>query len=360
MKLFDISRTTFKVVDFLSWQKDGRLTLSPVFQRRPVWSDGQKSYLVDTVVRGLPIPVIFIRDRIDLSSKDVTREVVDGQQRLRTLISFIDPSALPDFDAERDAFLVKPSHNPEIAGMPFGRLPEALQQRILAYEFSTHVLPLDTEDREVLQIFARMNSTGLKLNHQELRNAQWFGPFKTLMYELALEQLDRWRAWRVFNDDQNARMREVEVTSDLCMNAIDGLTGRSQARLDKIYKRFDEEFPQRDVVAERFRHVMDVIDRLLGSRLPRTVYRSEVNFFSLFVFVYDTAYGLGSELKATKARAVGEGMSECLVRVSDRIRTADVPATVLDAIQRASADTGRRRTRLQFMRRVCDAQSTSK
>jgi len=61
-----------------------------------------------------------------------------------------------------------------------------------------HVFPADTDDRDILQIFARMNATGMNLNAQELRNAEFFGRFKTAAYDIATEQLNRWRdAWRV-------------------------------------------------------------------------------------------------------------------------------------------------------------------
>lgn len=83
MDASEIKRTTFSVSDFLSWQKDGTLELSPPFQRRSVWNEGAKSYLVDTVSKGLPTPLIFIRDQIDLDALKHRREVIDGQQRLR-------------------------------------------------------------------------------------------------------------------------------------------------------------------------------------------------------------------------------------------------------------------------------------
>ena len=89
MKTWQINKTVFKVSDFLSWQKAGNLDLTPPFQRRSVWKKGAKSYLIDTIIRGLPIPIIFIRDKqSDEFSLEPLREVVDGQQRLRTLISF--------------------------------------------------------------------------------------------------------------------------------------------------------------------------------------------------------------------------------------------------------------------------------
>src|SRR6187431_2836241 len=97
MQTYDITRTEYKVSDFLQWQRAGTLDLQPVFQRRTVWKPGAKSFLVDTVARGLPTPIIFLRDRVDLRTLKSTREVVDGQQRLRTLIGYIEPDALPDF-----------------------------------------------------------------------------------------------------------------------------------------------------------------------------------------------------------------------------------------------------------------------
>src|SRR5438045_2613534 len=77
MDNWDITRTQYRVSDFLSWQRAKSLVLSPSFQRRPVWKTGAKSYLVDTVVRGLPMPIIFLREqKTDLESLEPKREVV--------------------------------------------------------------------------------------------------------------------------------------------------------------------------------------------------------------------------------------------------------------------------------------------
>jgi hypothetical protein len=157
-------------------------------------------------VRGLPIPIIILREqRTDLSSLEPRREVVDGQQRIRTLFSYVDPTLLPDFKPSQDAFTVRPIHNEEIAGKAFSDLSPQMQHNILDYEFSVHILPAGTDDREVLQIFSRLNATGIKLNYQELRNAEFVGEFKTSMYELASEQLFRWRKWGVFTEYNIAR-----------------------------------------------------------------------------------------------------------------------------------------------------------
>lgn len=347
----NISRTTYRVADFLTWQKSKQLALSPAFQRRSVWNPNQKSFLLDTVVRGLPIPIVFIRDSINLDTRQSLREMVDGQQRIRTLLAFIEPSSLPDFDQARDAFTMRRVHNPELAGRTFDRLPAEVRRNILAYEMSTHVLPLNFEDRDVLQVFARMNSTGLKLNQQELRNARFAGEFKTWSYDLATEQLDRWRTWRVFTEDQVARMKEVETVSDLLMNMQLGLRGKTQGRIDGFYKSADDEWPGGDVAAHRFRHTMDTIERLLGPSIAKSAWRSEVNFFTLFAVVYDLEWGLGSPFKSRRAKErLPSSVGHELADLGGRLAASDVPEDVLDAMQRASADIGRRQTRFEFVR----------
>jgi len=55
MQSHQVSKTNYKVSDFISWAKASTLILSPSFQRRSVWPAGAKSYLIDTIVRGLPI-----------------------------------------------------------------------------------------------------------------------------------------------------------------------------------------------------------------------------------------------------------------------------------------------------------------
>jgi uncharacterized protein with ParB-like and HNH nuclease domain len=116
------------------------------------------------------------------------------------------------------------------------------KQKILDYQFSVHSFPSDTDDREILQIFARMNSTGVKLNAQELRNAEFFGAFKKISYEIATEQLNRWRDWKIFTVDQIARMNEVELSSEFMLLIIAGVLEKNNSTIDNYYKKFEDSF----------------------------------------------------------------------------------------------------------------------
>jgi hypothetical protein len=68
----------YSVRDFEEWSGKDELVLTPKFQRRDVWSDKARSYLMDTIVRGKPIPKIYMRQDINPKSRRSRREIVDG------------------------------------------------------------------------------------------------------------------------------------------------------------------------------------------------------------------------------------------------------------------------------------------
>jgi hypothetical protein len=343
----NITKTVYKVSDFLSWQRTTSLSLSPSFQRRSVWPTAAKSFLIDTVVRGLPMPIIILREQTNLETLEPLREVVDGQQRLRTLISFIEPELLKDFQPQRDSFVVTRTHNKEIAGKTFRQLSPEIRRNILGYDFSVHVLPSDTEDRQVLQIFARMNATGVKLNDQELRNAEYYGAFKALAYDLAYEQLNRWRAWKIFSEMEIARMIEVEETSDLMLLMLKGIHGKSQSALNNIYKEWEEEFPQGLEVARRFRIVMDKIDETFGRNVQASAFSRKTLFHTLFSFYYDLLFGINNSLTKENPKKLPENISSIVKEKSDQILHGSLLAKVLRG---ATGNIGSRLLRLEFMK----------
>lgn len=347
-----IAKTVYKTSDFISWQRTNSLVLSPSFQRRPVWPKAAKSLLIDTVVRGLPMPIIFLRERTDLHTLEPIREVVDGQQRLRTLLSFIEPATLRDFDEHRDSFVVKKTHNKEIAGKPFNQLEASARKQILNYDFSVHVLPSDTEDREVLQIFARMNSSGVKLNRQELRNAEYFGEFKSLAYSLAYEQLERWRSWKIFNEEAIARMLEVEETSEFIRFMIGGVQANSQEALDRLYGDNEEEFPHKAEATRRFHTVMDRIDETVGPQLHSSAFSRRPLFNTLFTFYYDLIYGLETPLTKAKSESLPPEITTVVFKASEQILHGKLSEELAKVLRGATANKQSRLARLNYLRRL--------
>jgi Protein of unknown function DUF262 len=355
----NITKTVYKVSDFVSWQRTSSLSLSPSFQRRSVWPTAAKSFLIDTVVRGLPMPIIILREQTNLETLEPLREVVDGQQRLRTVISFLEPDLLKDFDEKRDSFVVTRTHNRDIAGKTFRQLSADIRKRILAYEFSVHVLPSDTEDRQVLQIFARMNATGMKLNDQELRNAEYYGALKTLAYDLAYEQLSRWRTWGIFSEMEIARMTEVEETSDLILLMLEGIHGKNQPALNRLYKEGEEDFSQGPEVTRRFRLVMDKIDETFGRHIRSSVFSRKTLFNTLFTYYYDLLFGIKSPLTRISAHDLPDDITLVVQEKSDQIMHGLFDEELSKVLRGATSHASSRNIRLEFMKVPADRAVTA-
>jgi uncharacterized protein with ParB-like and HNH nuclease domain len=350
MKTWEMTRTLYKVSDFVSWQRDRTLSLSPSFQRRPVWKPGAKSYLIDTVVRGLPIPIIFLREQsTDLSTFKPVREVVDGQQRIRTVLSYVDPGCLIDYKKDNDFFTVQGVHNEELAGKTFSELSSDLKLRILDYQFSVHVFPSSIDDREVLQLFARLNATGVKLTSQELRNAEYFGILKTSAYALAAEQLPRWRHWKIFTEYNIARMEEVELVSEFVLLMLKGVTGKSQVALDKLYEDKNENYAERGEVEKRFRVVMDSIEDKLESQLVFLPFNSKTLFYSLFAAFYDAHFGLKSSLTKERIKPASAEFISRIKECGERIQVKTAPEKVMEAVARRTTHVSSRNAILNYL-----------
>jgi hypothetical protein len=348
-----LQKTAFKVADFITWQKAKSLELSPRFQRRSVWKKGAKSYLIDTILRDFPVPIVFLRDLgTDPKTFQPRREVVDGQQRLRTVLSFVAPSLLPDFDSNRDAFQVAKAHNPDVSGKDFPELDSQSQQIILNYEFSVQVLPPGMDDREVVQLFRRLNSTNYVLNKQELRNATFFGDFKSSALLLSAEQLHRWRQWGTFSDDDISRMHEVELTSECMLSLIDGkVSGRSSKRLDLVYQQFEEAFKYRVEVERRFQSAMEAIYENLAKTHASSPLLKKRLIYTLIASVADALFDLTSPLsKRVPVKKISPSSWSKLASASEAIQKRTASKSVLDASDRRTTNVKERQVLFGYLK----------
>jgi uncharacterized protein with ParB-like and HNH nuclease domain len=82
-------QTAHRISEFYRWDKEKRLILKPPYQRKPVWSLRNRSYLIDTILHNLPVPEIYLQIKTDREGNTLY-EAVDGQQRLRSILEFID------------------------------------------------------------------------------------------------------------------------------------------------------------------------------------------------------------------------------------------------------------------------------
>ena len=272
-------RKLYHIAELLRLSAKGDLVLQPKFQRRLAWEEVARAYLIDTVVRGLPMPKIYLRG-IVASSTQFQYEVVDGQQRLTAIIDFYNGKLRLDS-----------KHHSKFGGLTFIELPEPVQTTFLNYEISAEVMQ-EADDPEVWAMFERLNAYTLVLNRQEKLNARWFGWFKQTAYKLAAEgsSLEAWEAMRIFNSQQIARMKEVELTSDVLVAILRGISDISM--ISKVYKDYDNDFPNQKMAEHVFRNALRSIRGQMGAIVRSTRFRRRAWFYSLMVAACDVLEGI--------------------------------------------------------------------
>jgi hypothetical protein len=163
-----------QIIDFVQTKK--WVNLHPEYQRRLVWDQEKKSLLMESLLMNVPIPPVFLYE-FDLSQY----EVMDGQQRLNTIVEF--------YDNRFELKGLEEWH--ELNGKKYADLPPRLRQGLDRRRVSATVLLAETsagvEGRRDLRriVFERLNTGGLNLVPQELRNCLFDGPFNKLLIELA-------------------------------------------------------------------------------------------------------------------------------------------------------------------------------
>jgi len=168
-----IERDQFSILKTKKKKKRGDIILKPVYQREIVWTPKKQSRLIESVMLNIPIPVIYLAEL-----EDGKREVVDGQQRLHTFITFMDNtfslSGLTILD--------------DLNSRTFNQLEEdfpELQRKLEDYQLSFFIIKKESHEDIRFDIFQRVNEGATPLNAQELRNSIYRGPRIDLLKRMA-------------------------------------------------------------------------------------------------------------------------------------------------------------------------------
>lgn len=277
----------YNINDFINWYNDGLLELSPKYQRNQIWNLKAKSYLIDTIIRGLPVPQIFLRQNTDVKTLKTFREVIDGQQRLTAIIEFIN-----------NEFSILKTHNKEFAGCKYSDLPEEVQESILNFEFSVELIK-SKDDSIIYDMFSRVNTNNMTVNRQELRNAKYWGEFKVFVYNQAPEWRKIFIKQKIFNDNNFARMLDVEFVSQFVIQIIDGITTDAPSKIDEYYKKYDEYFERIEDVEIKINNIRFIIDSIFSDDIYQTkLFNNKNYFYSLFTIINNELFSV-------------EGLEEC-------------------------------------------------
>ncbi|WP_424950755.1 DUF262 domain-containing protein [Deinococcus sp.] len=346
----------------VSWFKDrmkeGSLEIKPAYQRKPIWKLEQKCALIESILLDMPIPEIFMQTTTD-ENGGTNHAIVDGQQRIRTILHFmgLDPT---ESESEFQNFvLTKLDVSSPYYEKGLSDLNRDEREKFYSYVFTIRTLKTRDEGR-IRSVFQRLNKPMLS---QELRNAEFSGPFLKLAVQLA--NLEFWSQSRIITPDKIRRMEDVEFVSELLFGIMLGPQGGSKDVINDLYSTYDsfeEEFPEQVRYSTIFNNTLDLVKKILPD-ISKTRWSNKSDFYSLFTYLgrrfCDDRHVSDESGFISKLREVGEFISryQKLEDKSTYSGSMDIVKYV-DNVVKGASDKSRRASRYVAMSNLLDTYFT--
>ena len=336
--------TTHPISWFTERDREGNLALQPVFQRRKVWTDRQKSNLIESILLQLPVPEIYMQVKTGPDGRS-EYVVVDGQQRISAILEFVGVNSREPFELRHlDA-------NSIWSGYSFDDLNDEQKTQFYGHSMAVRYLQ-DAQDNEIEDLFRRLNKYLTPLNAQELRNATYRGPLLRLSEGIAEDTF--WSENGLAKPEAIRRMRDIEFISDLIIGLLDGPQSGNAKTLDQYYALFEDyerEFPRQRQCRRIFANSLDLIQEVLPD-LKLTRWSNKTDFYSLFVAI---AYLLRDHVfPHDNVEPLADALAQFETRIQEYQQDEDQPVEELvieyvGAMRRGSSDQHRRGVRHRAM-----------
>ena len=182
----DLASQPTSVQTVYTWYRDQKLFVNRRYQRKLVWTLEEKQKLIGSILKKYPIPAILLAER----ETPGTYEIIDGLQRLHSIVSFIEDAFPLETTGYFDANLF-PTAKAAAAGGAFEMVTDPVSlisskdvSTILDYTLALSVMRNST-DEEVNDVFDRINTYGHRLSDQERRQAGVQNEFSSAVRGLA-------------------------------------------------------------------------------------------------------------------------------------------------------------------------------
>lgn len=314
------------------------LDIRPPFQRNPVWSEKQKSFLVDTILRGYPIPEIYMQEEVSASGEQ-RFVIVDGQQRVRACLEFVEGKyALSD-----------PENSPWFE-KKFEQLAPKEKEQIFGYNFLVRQLP-NAPEAQLIDIFKRINRNTVSLNKQELRHATYWGEF--ILCAEAISDDPLWSEINIFSANDIRRMLDAEYISEIVIAVLHGVQNK-KSTLDKYYVTYEDDFEQKKEIQRVFRLVLPEMAAIVDAQ-PRARWRKKSDFYSLFLVLAEHIDEL--PLSSSKRKSIATALNSFGADVDEHLRNPGLGsikavARYANAVERAASDIANRKERHTILTQV--------
>ena len=229
-----------KISELITGVQSGSIILKPPFQRRLVWSRDDKNKFIETILKGLPFPEIYIcHGSVDITTGSSKQLIVDGQQRATTIIQYFTNS--PDFK-----YTIVP---------PYSSLSEKEKEEFLMYDIA--VRDLGNIDYElIVEVFSRINATKYSLDEIEINNAMYNGKIKKYCERLIDHTF--FNTYSVFNSADYKRMGDLKFILTIVSTMIVGYFNRDE-ELANILERYNDDFLIEEDIDKRLNKIFEYL-----------------------------------------------------------------------------------------------------
>ncbi|WHY92748.1 DUF262 domain-containing protein [Neobacillus cucumis] len=263
---------TLTIYELWKLYQDDHIVTNSSYQRRDVWLQKDKIKLIETLLIDSIVPEIYLWDKQEGHTR---YEIIDGQQRLKSIFDFISESPFK-LDAK---WLEFPEE--DYSNLTFEQLADNYKSKIFNYPLVTRLIS-DVGLEDIKRLFLRLNSTSFSLNPQELRNADFNGHFLILSEKIANQPF--WFKYNTFSKNDIRRMKDIEFCSSLLIFLKLGFQTENQALINEIYDRYNDVYPEQDADFEMIITLMSIVDKFLESN--NTFAKNKVHLFTLFTIAY--------------------------------------------------------------------------
>jgi hypothetical protein len=234
------SPTSLKIRQVVRGLKDGTLVPRPEFQRRIVWTTDDKVRFIDTLLNSYPFPEIYVANGVvNTETGEGTQLIVDGQQRVTTIVQYFDGSLLLPQTVR-----------------PYALLTKEEKDEFLNYDVAVRDLgSISPED--IIEVFKRINATKYSLNEIEINNAIYTGELMRLAEGLTSHPF--FDEHRVFTPTDLKRMGDTRFILQVIITMLSGYFNRDDS-FEEFLGAYNDSFEARDEIVARLTRVFNFVE----------------------------------------------------------------------------------------------------